>query len=87
MCVAQKLRENRHKVSDFCVVSFSFPSYVFSPEQLWILNPKRILKKLDLDISGKQPGQGETVDKAAQATGKHMCGSDHCSGDYWYSVG
>jgi hypothetical protein len=65
-------------VSDFCVVSFSFPSYVFSPERLWILNPKRILKKLDLDLPGKQPGQEDTVDKAAQTTGKHMFGSDHC---------
>jgi hypothetical protein len=66
------------KVSDFCVVSFSFPSHLFSPEQLWILNPKRILKKLDLDLPGKQSGQEDTVDKAAQATGKLMFGSDHC---------
>jgi len=53
------------------------------------LNPKRILKKLDLDLPGNQPGQEDTVDKASQATatGKHMSGSDHCSGDYWYSIG
>jgi hypothetical protein len=45
------------------------------------LNPKRILKKLDLDLPGKQPDQEGTVDKAAQATGKPMFGSDHCSLD------
>jgi hypothetical protein len=36
------------------------------------LNPKRILKKLDLDLPGKQPGQEDTVDKAAQATGTYL---------------
>jgi hypothetical protein len=54
------------------VINFSFSSDIFSPEQLWILNPKRILKKLDLEPPSKLPGQEGTVDKASQATGKHM---------------
>jgi von Hippel-Lindau disease tumor supressor len=34
-----------------------------SPEQLWILNPKRILKKLDLD-QAKHPKEIELQDKS-----------------------
>jgi hypothetical protein len=62
----------------FSVNNFSFSFDVFSPEQLWILNPKRILKKLDLEPPSKQPGQESTVDKASsQAAGKHMIGSNY----------
>lgn len=63
-------------------VALWFPCVLWncmSPEQLWILNPKRILKKLDLDLPGKQPGQEDTVDKAAQATDEEdACFSKVC---------
>lgn len=46
-------------------IIYSFTIYFrFSPEQLWILNPKRILKKLDLD-QGKHIKEIELQEKGA----------------------
>lgn len=39
-----------------------FNLFFFSPEQLWILNPKRILKRLDLD-QPKYPKEIELQEK------------------------
>lgn len=63
-------------------VALWFPCVLWncmSPEQLWILNPKRILKKLDLEPPSKLPGQEGTFDKSSQATDEDdACFSKDC---------
>lgn len=55
----------------------------FSPEQLWILNPKRILKKLDLD-QGKHIKEIELQEKnASQETAFLSDASSINSKDCW----
>nr|CAD7407806.1 unnamed protein product [Timema cristinae] len=52
-----------------------------NPEQLWILNPKRILKKLELDSGSAQGSDGKDdakVDKSLQGDDTDSCGSKDC---------
>lgn len=63
-------------------VALWFPCVLWncmSPEQLWILNPKRILKKLDLD-STRPPGlesrDDGTKDHTAESSGDALGGQD-----------
>nr|CAD7458819.1 unnamed protein product [Timema tahoe] len=52
-----------------------------NPEQLWILNPKRILKKLELDSGSAQGSDSKDdakVDKSLQGDDTDSCGSKDC---------
>ncbi len=40
-----------------------FLTPVFSPEQLWILNPKRILKRYDVDVKHRLIPKDDTAER------------------------